>query len=56
MVLPEAYQTTVLRELHNEMGHQGVERTTSLAMQREIEHYVTQSCACLKPLSAPRQV
>ena len=56
LVLPEAYKTTVLRELHDEMGHQGVERTTSLFrdrffwphMQREMEHYVTQGCACLK--------
>lgn len=56
LVLPEKYKSTVLRQLHNEMGHQGVERTTSLIgdrffwphMQREIEHYVTQSCTCLK--------
>lgn len=56
LVLPAIHKTTVLRQLHNEMGHQGVERTTSLVrdrffwphMQREIEHYVTQSCTCLK--------
>lgn len=56
LVIPETYKTTVLRQLHDEMGHQAVERTTSLIrdrffwphMQREIEQYVTQSCACLK--------
>ena len=56
LVLLEKYKSTVLRQLHNEIGHQGVERTTSLIrdrfywpdMQREIEHYVTQSCTCLK--------
>lgn len=56
LVRPEIYKSTVLRQLHDEMGHQGVERTTSLVrdrffwthMQREIMHYVTQSCNCLK--------
>ncbi|KAF7710853.1 hypothetical protein HF521_009725, partial [Silurus meridionalis] len=56
LVLPEIYKSTVMRQLHNNMGHQGVERTTSLVrdrffwphMQREIEHYVTQNCTCLK--------
>lgn len=56
MVLPEKYKDTVLKALHNEMGHQGAERTTSLVrdrffwpqMQREIEHYVSSVCSCLK--------
>lgn len=56
LVLPEIYKSTVMRQLHNDMGHQGVERTTSLVrdrffwphMQREIEHYFTQNCTCLK--------
>lgn len=56
LVLPEKYKETVLRELHDEMGHQGTDRTTSLIrdrffwpyMQRDIEHYVTKTCTCLK--------
>lgn len=56
LVLPEKYKLVVMKQLHNDMGHQGVERTTSLVrdrfcwphMQREIEHYVTQTCTCLK--------
>lgn len=56
LVLPEKYKTTVLRQLHDDMGHQGVERTTSLVrdrffwphMQREVETYMSQCCACLK--------
>lgn len=56
MVLPEKYKDTVLKALHNEMGHQGAERTTSLVrdrffwpqMQREIEHCVSSVCSCLK--------
>lgn len=47
LVLTEKYRDTLLKALHNEMGHQGVERTTSLVrdrffwlqMQREIEQY-----------------
>ena len=56
LVLHEKYRGTVLKALHNEMGHQGVARTTSLVrdrffwpqMQREIEHYVSLSCSCPK--------
>lgn len=48
LVFPEKYKSIVLKELHDEMGHQGVDRTTSLIrdrfywpyMQREIEDYV----------------
>lgn len=56
LVLPEVFQSTVLKELHDEMGHQGIDRTTSLVrdrffwpyMQKEIEHYVARTCTCLK--------
>ena len=56
LVLPEKYKEMVLRELHNEMGHQGVDRTVSLIrdrffwpnLQNDVEHYVSHSCICLK--------
>ena len=56
LVLPDKYKTTVLRQLHDDMGHQGADRTTSLVrdrffwphMQREVETYLSRCCACLK--------
>ena len=56
LVLPGQYKEKVLKELHNDMGHQGVDRTVSLVrdrffwpyMQSDIEHYVTKTCTCLK--------
>lgn len=55
LVLSEKHRPMVLKELHDEMGHQEIDRTTSLIgerffwpyMQREIEHYVTRTCTCL---------
>lgn len=63
LVLPEIYKQRVLQELHSKMGHQGVERTTSLIgdrffwpkMQGEIEHFVTKSCNCLKQKKPSRE-
>ncbi len=56
LVLPMQFKRTVLREMHDEMGHQGLNRTTSLIrvnffwpyMQKDIENYVLRTCCCIK--------
>lgn len=56
LVLPKEYRPLVYKELHQEMGHLGVERTMNLIrdrfywprMQQEVEHFVTRVCECLK--------
>ena len=56
LILPSKYRHRIYTELHNDMGHMGADRVVSLArdrfywprMQRDIEHYVTQECSCLK--------
>ncbi|KAK3525684.1 hypothetical protein QTP70_004904 [Hemibagrus guttatus] len=56
LVLPTQLKRTVLREMHDEMGHQGLDRTTSLIrdrffwpyMQKDIENYVLRTCCCIK--------
>lgn len=56
LVLPAEYKERVLQLLHNDMGHLGVERTVTLVRERffwpymakEIEHYVTRQCSCVK--------
>ena len=65
VILPSALRPLVLRELHNNMGHSGIERVLSLAqdrfywphMKQYIKHYVTYICDCLKqrkPQHQPR--
>uniref|UniRef100_A0A8C6LDR0 Gypsy retrotransposon integrase-like protein 1 n=1 Tax=Nothobranchius furzeri TaxID=105023 RepID=A0A8C6LDR0_NOTFU len=62
LVLPEQHKARVLNELHDQMGHQGTDRTTSLIrdrffwpyMQREIEQYVMK-CTCLKQKKPSRE-
>ena len=56
LVLPKEHRSTVLHQLHNEMGHLGTDRVFALARDRyywpkmfkDIEKYVTQECDCLK--------
>ena len=56
LILPMQYKEFVLKQLHDDMGHQGAERVTALArdrfywpqMQRDIERYTTSMCHCLK--------
>ncbi len=56
LVLPANYKQRVLKELHDNMGHQGLDRTMSLIRERfywpqmhnDVDHYVTKSCVCLK--------
>ena len=56
LVLPQKYHRLVLKHLHEEMGHVGANRVIELArerfywphMARDIEHYVTKVCECLK--------
>ena len=65
VILPSALCPLVIRELHNNMGHLGIERVLCLAqdrfywphMKQYIEHYVTRVCDCLKqrkPQHQPR--
>uniref|UniRef100_A0A3P9MPA9 Gypsy retrotransposon integrase-like protein 1 n=1 Tax=Oryzias latipes TaxID=8090 RepID=A0A3P9MPA9_ORYLA len=67
LILPTRFQQLVYKELHEEMGHLGVERVLHLIrerfywphMQEDVEHYVTRVCRCLKnkrpnkPVRAP---
>lgn len=56
LLLPKTFHPLVYKELHEEMGHLGVERTLTLIrerfywphMQRDVDHYVTKVCSCLK--------
>ena len=56
LVLPRKYHRLALKHLHEEMGHVGANRVIELArerfywphMARDIQHYVTKVCKCLK--------
>ncbi|CAB4004265.1 Retrovirus-related Pol poly from transposon, partial [Paramuricea clavata] len=56
LVLPRKFLPSVYKELHQDMGHLGAERVVQLArerfywpnMEREITHFVTNVCGCLK--------
>lgn len=56
LVLPKKFHQDIYKQLHEDMGHLGVERTIQLVrdrfywphMQRDVEHYVTKVCSCLK--------
>ena len=63
VILPSALRPLVLQELHNNMGHLGIERVLCLAqdcfywphMKQYIEHYVTRVCDCLKQWKTQHQ-
>lgn len=56
LVLPKSFHKLVLQQLHQEMGHLGVERTLHLIrerfywphMQRDVEQHITKKCYCVK--------
>lgn len=64
LVLPASFKSLVLKHLHDDMGHVGVERVLSLArqrfywpyMRRDIEAYVTRQYPCIKQKKAVTHV
>lgn len=56
IIVPKQLRLLVLKELHENMGHLGVDRTLDLArerfywphMQRDIEHHIGHVCQCVK--------
>ena len=56
LVLPKKFHRQVFKELHEEMGHLGAERTVQLArqrfywphMQRDIKYFISNKCQCIK--------
>ena len=56
IIVPKQLHPLVLKELHENMGHLGVDRTLDLAkerfywprMQRDIEHHIGHACHCVK--------
>ncbi len=63
LLLPKAYHQLVFKELHQDMGHLGVERTLDLIrerfywpqMSKDVEHFVTRVCECLKKRKPNKQ-
>lgn len=62
LVLPQVSNPLVFHELHQKMGHLGVERTLSLIRDRffwprihvDVEHFVTKKCEYLKKKKSQR--
>ena len=56
LVLPRKFHSTGFKEVHQEMGHLGAARVVQLArerfywpnMEKDITHFVTNVCGCLK--------
>ena len=56
LVLPIKFHRTIFKELHQDMGHLGAKRVVQLArerfywprMEKDITHFVTNVCGCLK--------
>jgi len=56
IVVPPSFRSEIYRELHSNMGHLGSERVYQLAkerfywpnMERDIHHFVTSCCPCIK--------
>ncbi len=63
LLLPKAYHPLVFKELHQDMGHLGVERTLDLIrerfywpqMSKDVEYFVTRVCECLKTRKPNKQ-
>ncbi len=56
IVLPKKYHSIVMKELHVEMGHLGIDRVLDLLRQRfywplmqsDVEHFIKNVCSCVK--------
>lgn len=63
LLVPKAYCPLVFKELHKDRGHLGVERTLDLVrerfywpqMSKDVEHFVRESCECLKKKEPSKQ-
>lgn len=63
LVLPEKYRTVVLKSLHDECGHMGVERTVELIRDRfywprmttEVEQYIRTCGRCISRKTLPHR-